>query len=62
MKGTKAETPGGPATDHSGEVVLERTFNDIVEYQDFLGRTFDAPGQLPVGTAQVDPNADTDDY
>ncbi len=47
---------------HSGEVVLERTFNDIVEYQDFLGQTFDAPGQLPVGSTQVDPNADTDDY
>ncbi|HTI35084.1 MAG TPA: hypothetical protein VL422_15515, partial [Miltoncostaea sp.] len=47
---------------HSGEVVLERTFNDIVAYQDFLGQTFDAPGQLPVGSTQVDPNALDDDY
>ena len=43
-------------------VVFERSFDRIEDYQAFLGRTFDAPGQLPEGSTQVNPNAPDEDY
>ncbi len=46
-----------------GELVHHQEFPGLVEYQDFLGRTFDAPGQLPENSTLYDPDGpDDDDY
>jgi hypothetical protein len=47
---------------HSGELVFDRDFADIVEYQDFLGQTFDAPGELPERSTQLAPDLDDEDF
>jgi len=43
-----------------GQVVFEREFPGLVAYQDFLGREFDAPGQLPENSTLFDPEGPDD--
>jgi hypothetical protein len=47
---------------HDGELVFRDSWPDITDYQRFLSDRFGAPGTLPEGSTQLDPDADDEDY